>query len=140
MNGGWIFSLKVWQNYLFACCDDKVIKVFNMKTWEILEELYGHEDTVSCIVIGSKFIFTGSYDHTIRSWDIGEMENRIRERKIMEKEEIISLKIEAYNKAMDKKTKKKVKKTNEEEKIEETAEIKTKETDKKKKPKKKAKK
>jgi F-box and WD-40 domain protein 1/11/F-box/WD-40 domain protein 7 len=33
-------------------------------------------------------LYSGSYDHSIRSWDLREMYNRIRERAIMYREDI----------------------------------------------------
>lgn len=56
-------------------------------------------------------LYTGSYDHTIRSWDIKEMKNRIRERIYMTKEDLWSKKFNAfYQKLWGKKKKKKAKK------------------------------
>ena len=72
-----------------------------------MEELFGHDDAITHMEIGAKFLFTGSLDHSIRSWDVGEIENRIRERKTMEREELMSRKMEAYNKIMEKKGKRK---------------------------------
>lgn len=111
MNNGWIFCLKDFQNYILVGTDEKVVKFYSKKTMECVEELYGHEDSITFMEIGSKFLFTSSLDHSIRSWDISEIENRIRERRIMEREELMSRKMEAYNKVMDKKGKKKGKAT-----------------------------
>lgn len=83
------------------------MKFYSKKTLECVEELYGHEDSITFMELGNKFLFTSSLDHSIRSWDISEIENRIRERRIMEREELMSRKMEAYNKIMDKKGKKK---------------------------------
>lgn len=33
-------------------------------------------------------LYTGSFDHSIRSWDLKEMHNRIRERAIMYREDL----------------------------------------------------
>ena len=53
-------------------------------------------------------LYTGSYDHSIRSWDLGEMYKRIQERAYMIKEEIETKRIETYFRLMS--TKKKGKK------------------------------
>ena len=37
-------------------------------------------------------MYTGSFDQSIRTWDIEEMTNRIRERKVMEWESLESKK------------------------------------------------
>jgi hypothetical protein len=65
-------------------------------------------------------LYSGSADHTIRSWDLQEMHTRIwfiifsikllRERNRMFFEDIRSRKIEAFDKLMGKKKKKKGKK------------------------------
>lgn len=34
-------------------------------------------------------LYTGSFDHSIRSWDLKDMHNRIRERRIMRREDLI---------------------------------------------------
>lgn len=107
MNSGWIFTTKIWKNYIFVGTDEKVIKVYNAKSFELVEELNGHNDCITSIEISDKYLFSGSYDHTIKSWDLFELENRIKERRIMEKEDLYSKNIEALNKDMKKKSKKK---------------------------------
>ena len=53
-------------------------------------------------------LYSGSYDHTIRSWDLLEMYSRIRERAVMFKEDILSKKYDVvYSKLHSKKKKKK---------------------------------
>jgi len=52
-------------------------------------------------------LYSGSFDHSIRSWDLKEMFFRINERMRMVKEEIISRKYEAYYKIVHGKKKKK---------------------------------
>lgn len=51
---------------------------------------------------------SGSYDHTIRTWDLCEMKQRIGEKGLMMQEDIGAWKLETYNRLM--KTKKKKKK------------------------------
>jgi F-box and WD-40 domain protein 1/11/F-box/WD-40 domain protein 7 len=56
-------------------------------------------------------LYSGSYDHSIRSWDLREMHDRIRERSIMFAEDLWSKKHDAYyTKLYAKKKKKKTKK------------------------------
>ena len=53
-------------------------------------------------------LYSGSYDHSIRSWDLIEMKDRIRERARMLKEDLWSKKYDAYyTKLYGKKKKKK---------------------------------
>ena len=56
-------------------------------------------------------LYSGSFDHSIRSWDINEMKNRIRERSFMTGEDLWSLKFNKfYDKLYGKKKKKSSKK------------------------------
>lgn len=56
-------------------------------------------------------LYSGSYDQSIRSWDLHEMYDRIRERNRMMLEDLWSKKYDAfYNKLYGKKKKKKTKK------------------------------
>ena len=59
-----------------------------------------------CLEFVDKVLYSGSFDHSIRSWDLKEMENRIRERAIMFREDIWSRKYECWYKVMFKKKKK----------------------------------
>lgn len=106
LNSGWIYTISLYKEWIFLGVDDKSIKIYSQNSLELLEELFGHENLVSCLVFNDFFLFSGSYDHTIRSWDLIEITNRIRERKLMEREELMSRKMEAYNKIMDKTRKK----------------------------------
>ena len=72
-----------------------------------VEEFVGHKDGVTCFEYCDKMIYSGSYDHSIRSWDVQEMVKRIADRRIMLKEELFSKKLEAYNAVMNKGKKKK---------------------------------
>ena len=77
-----------------------------------VEEFIGHKDGVTCLEFSDKMLYSGSFDHSIRSWDLQEMSKRIVDRNIMLKEELFSMKLEALlaikNKGM--KAKKKGKK------------------------------
>ena len=54
-------------------------------------------DCVSTFDFANNLLWTGSFDHTIRSWNIEEIKIKIRERKIMALEDIVSKKIEVFN-------------------------------------------
>lgn len=47
---------------------------------EEVEELAGHDDGIISLAFADKMLYSGSYDHSIRSWDIKEMMQRISER------------------------------------------------------------
>ena len=73
----------------------------------MLEELNGHENGVTCIAFANKELFTGSFDHHIICWDMQEIAERIAERELMREEDILSRKIEIYNRTLEAKGKKK---------------------------------
>lgn len=105
VNGGWLRCMKKLNNYLYVACDDKIIRVFNLKNFKLLEEFVGHEDIISSLEFADCMVFSASFDHSIRSWDLKEMENRIWERRMMLREEILSRKLQAYNGVLEKKKK-----------------------------------
>ena len=53
-----------------------------------VEELAGHDDGVISLAFADKMLYSGSFDHSIRSWDIREMVQRIGERECMSFEDI----------------------------------------------------
>lgn len=107
VNGNWLNCMKKLNDYLILGCDDRMVRVFSLKTYKLLEEFFGHEDSIISLEIADGMLFSGSNDHSIRSWDLKEMENRIRERKFMIREDINSRKFEAYSSVIEKKKKKK---------------------------------
>ena len=97
---------------MFSGGDDKRIKVWDLKssktgifedifrdnlfTVKEVEEFVGHKDGVTCIVFSGEILYSGSFDHSIRSWDLQEMMRRTVDRNMMLKEELWSRKLEAY--------------------------------------------
>ena len=70
-----------------------------------MDELKDHSDGVSCMVFANNMLYSGSFDHCIYGWDLKEVILRIRERKIMAKEDLWSRKYRAYYALMFKKGK-----------------------------------
>lgn len=106
---GWILHMFHWDGYLFTCSDDKSIKVWELPSLALKDELIGHKNGVSCLTIANDFLYSGGYDLTIRSWSISEMKDRIKMREIMKAQEIYSIKAEAYKSCIDSKKKKRLK-------------------------------
>lgn len=52
----------------------------------------GHDDGIISLAFADKMLYSGSYDHSIRSWDLREMAQRIIERECMCFEDIESKK------------------------------------------------
>ena len=75
---------------------------------ELLDELTGHQNGVSCLAFANMHIWTGSYDSSVKSWDYVDLLHRIRERRNMKKMELYSFQAEAYQNYVDaKKSKRK---------------------------------
>jgi hypothetical protein len=71
------------------------------------DELLGHKNAVCCMTEANEYLYSGSYDLTIKNWNVEDMMMRIKIRDQLRIEEEYSLKAETYNAAMDAKKKKK---------------------------------
>ena len=58
---------------MYVGTDDKKIKVFELKSWELKEVLLGHKDGVTCLAFANDMLYSGSYDHLIKSWNLEEI-------------------------------------------------------------------
>ena len=67
---GWVYTLKIYENFLFSGGDDKTIRVWNLESTELLEELCGHDNGVTSLELADDNLSSGSYDPTITCWDI----------------------------------------------------------------------
>lgn len=62
-------------------CDDRKIRVYSWPGTQEVKELEGHDDGIVSVAFAYRMLYSsGSFDHTIRSWDIKEMLQRIVER------------------------------------------------------------
>lgn len=105
-HAGWVYCLNVHGDYLFSGGDDKSIKVWDIESTKMVEELLAHENGITCMTFAQNDLYTGSYDHYIFCWDLDEIQKRIVEREQMRNEDILSRKIETYDRLMNKKKKK----------------------------------
>lgn len=96
----WVLSMKILNNYLYTGSDDKSIKVWSLEKKISIEDFTDHEDGVSCIEFCDNSVYSASFDNTIRFWRIEEMFDRILDRKMMAREELMSKKMEAYYKVL----------------------------------------
>ena len=106
----WVLGLKTHGDYLYSHSDDRTIKVWDKASGRCLEDFTGHDDGVTCIAFADGMLYSGSYDHSIRSWDLQDMHKRILERSLMIREDIETRRIETYSRLMSKKKGKKAKK------------------------------
>jgi WD40 repeat protein len=78
--GGWILSIEFNRGYLYMGCDDRKIRVYSWPNIQEVEELAGHDDGIVSVAFADRMLYSGSFDHSIRSWDIKEILQRIVER------------------------------------------------------------
>lgn len=78
-HSGWVYCLAVHGKHLFSGGDDKSIKVWDIESCKMVDELNAHENGVTCLTFANGDLYTGSYDHYIFTWDLVEIEKRIIE-------------------------------------------------------------
>lgn len=74
---GWTLVIQFNNGLLYTGCDDRKIRVYKWPEMQEVEELAGHDDGVISLAFADKMLYSGSYDHSIRSWDLREMMQRI---------------------------------------------------------------
>jgi len=62
---GWVYCLAIHGDYLFSGGDDKTIKIWDISTAQMVEELRGHENGVTCLAFANNELFSGSFDYYI---------------------------------------------------------------------------
>jgi WD40 repeat protein len=101
----WVMGLTVFEEFLVAFCDDKMISVWNKSNCKLVEQFSGHLDGVTCLEIGPEIMVSGGFDHLVLTWDVVEMKTRIAERGNMTRNDIESRRIETYFRALNSKKK-----------------------------------
>ena len=59
-HNGWVYCLEVLDGKLFSGGDDKTLKIWDIESTKMLEELNGHENGVTCIAFANQELFSGS--------------------------------------------------------------------------------
>lgn len=80
---GKLFSITMINSQLAAVAgSDNVIRIVNIDTGDVIEQLEGHRGSVPTLVASGGYLFSGGFDATLRRWPldaIGEHEERIAE-------------------------------------------------------------
>lgn len=66
----WVKKFVIVSNYIITGSRDCLIRVFDLKTSELVNTINGHYDEVSSLVVVGNKIYSGSYDCTLRQWNI----------------------------------------------------------------------
>jgi WD40 repeat protein len=73
----WVLCLATYQtateNWLLSGSDDNTIRIWDLKTSKVLEELTGHHNGVTSLTFANNELFSGSQDHYIICWDVEEI-------------------------------------------------------------------
>jgi len=91
-----VVALCICKDWLLSLCDDKLVRVWDATSGRLLADYWGHSaGPVSfCVAWKEKLLWTGSRDHSVRSWDLGELESQVRERSAMEQSDAESFEYE----------------------------------------------
>ena len=54
--------------YLVSVGDDKLIKIWDLKTGRCVKTIEGHEHFIACVRSSAGVLATGSVDQTIKVW------------------------------------------------------------------------
>ena len=79
-----VISLSTCKDWLVSCAEDKLVRVWDATSGKLLADFWGHSAGVVCTCMSWPLLWTGSRDHTVRSWDFEEVERRLRELATME--------------------------------------------------------
>jgi WD40 repeat protein len=72
---GKLFSVAILSSQLVAVAgSDNVIRVVNTDDGTVVRALQGHNGSVSALAAAGGFLFSGSYDATLRRWSIGDID------------------------------------------------------------------
>jgi WD40 repeat protein len=72
IEGGKLLGLCQLEPHLFAIASsDNTIRIFNDKDQQVQAKLVGHDGSVGVLKRTQQFLISGSFDTTIRIWDIG---------------------------------------------------------------------
>lgn len=65
-----IFDLKIdkLNNFLYSVSDDRSLRVWSLKDWQCIIELYGHSARPLKIELFEDMVFTGGADQCISIW------------------------------------------------------------------------
>lgn len=67
-----VFALQVSQHSssFVTAGNDKKIRIWSLKSFELLANLEGHSEAVTCLAIDGNFLLSGAEDGTVRMWDL----------------------------------------------------------------------
>lgn len=84
--GHWshVVSLSICQDWLVSLAEDKLIRIWDPFSGKMISEFWGHGAGVVSTCTTWPLLWTGSRDHTVRSWNLGEIKRQLEETAAME--------------------------------------------------------
>ena len=84
--GHWshVVSLSICQDWLISLAEDKLLRLWDPFSGRLISGLWGHSAGVISSCSTWPLLWTGSRDHTVRSWDLGEIHRQLQETAAME--------------------------------------------------------
>jgi len=79
-----VVSLSICQDWLISLAEDKLIRIWDPFSGKMISEYWGHGAGVVSTCTTWPLLWTGSRDHTVRSWDLGEIKRQLEETAAME--------------------------------------------------------
>jgi WD40 repeat protein len=72
---GKVFSLTPLPNERLAtACSDNVIRVWDLRQRRVIRELRGHEGSVAALDANDRWLVSGGFDATVRTWPLAAMD------------------------------------------------------------------
>jgi WD40 repeat protein len=59
------------EGYILVGGNSINIQVYSIRTGLLVKEMEGHTDSVTCMALDANILITGSDDHSIRLWNLG---------------------------------------------------------------------
>jgi len=92
---------KLKTNWLLSGSDDATIRIWDIESTKCLEKLIDHKNGITCLAFAIQGLISSSYDHSLNNWTMSIIEKRVNEIRMMEAEDLLSRKMEAYNRFME---------------------------------------
>lgn len=92
-------------HFMYSAGDDRSIFVWDLATGKVVEQLIGHENTVTSMDFSGTDLISTGLDSMVLGWDLEEMYDRVEEKLEMRKQHLASLTFEKHFEAAGKKKK-----------------------------------
>jgi len=80
-----VMSLRSTGGWLISASEDRTVRLWDAASGALLADFYGHTGGVQTTSVADqeRLLWSGSRDHSVRSWDLGEVEKQLKEQTAM---------------------------------------------------------